>query len=87
MSDLTAAVTGDWTLQTPHLARRPVGDWLVGYVSAVLDHDGRVDHYQYWVETGVGVRDASGPGYRDTAPGAVADADAALATLARVGAR
>jgi hypothetical protein len=88
MSALAEAVFNTaWTLQTPRLARRPFGDWLTGYVSAVLDHNGQVDHYQCWVETGRGVAVASGRDDQDSAAAAVADVDAALITLARVGAR
>jgi hypothetical protein len=43
----TGRATG-WTLVTPQLARRPVGE-LVAYVSVVRDREGRVDRHNWWV--------------------------------------
>lgn len=89
MSDLTKAIANsDWTLRTPLLARRRLkGRLVTGYVAAVLGAHGAVDHYQSWVEDGGHIVATSDPAEHDTAPRAVADADAVLAWLATAGAR
>lgn len=38
-----------WTLRTPNVASRRLGDTAV-YVSSVLAHDGAVEHWQWWAE-------------------------------------
>lgn len=72
-----AAGPRPWELITPHVARRRNGT-LTAYVSTVLNHGGRVAHYNWWVEANAQhvVSDAA-----DTAYAAVAAANAAVGSL------